>query len=40
MFRRRLVSNEWNLSDDGRFSVKQEKGVHAFHRMYGEWMKD
>jgi len=22
----------------GRFSVKQEKGVHAFHRMYGEWM--
>ncbi len=24
----------------GRFSVKQEKGVHAFHRMYGEWMKE
>jgi choline monooxygenase len=24
----------------GRFSAKQEKGVHAFHRMYGEWMKD
>jgi choline monooxygenase len=23
----------------GRFSVKQEKGVHAFHRMYTEWMK-
>lgn len=23
----------------GRFSVKQEKGVHAFHRMYGEFMK-
>ena len=23
----------------GRFSVKQEKGVHAFHRMYAEWMK-
>ncbi len=23
----------------GRFSVKQEKGVHAFHRMYGECMK-
>jgi len=22
----------------GRFSVKQEKGVHAFHRMYGELM--
>ena len=22
----------------GRFSVKQEAGVHAFHRMYGEWM--
>jgi len=22
----------------GRFSVKQEKGVHAFHRMYGEFM--
>jgi len=22
----------------GRFSVKQEKGVHAFHRMYGEVM--
>jgi choline monooxygenase len=20
----------------GRFSVKQEKGEHAFHRMYGE----
>lgn len=24
----------------GRYSVKQEKGVHAFHRMYAEWMKD
>jgi len=23
----------------GRYSVKQEKGVHAFHRMYAEWMK-
>jgi choline monooxygenase len=23
----------------GRYSVKQEKGVHAFHRMYSEWMK-
>jgi choline monooxygenase len=23
----------------GRFSVKQEKGVHAFHRMYAEAMK-
>jgi len=23
----------------GRFSVKQEKGVHAFHRMYAEEMK-
>ncbi len=23
----------------GRFSVKQEKGVHAFHRMYGECMQ-
>jgi choline monooxygenase len=23
----------------GRFSVKQEKGVHAFHRIYAEWMK-
>jgi len=23
----------------GRFSVKQEKGVHAFHRMYGEFMQ-
>ncbi len=23
----------------GRFSVKQEKGVHAFHRMYLEWTK-
>jgi len=23
----------------GRFSVKQEKGVHAFHRMYGEMMQ-
>jgi choline monooxygenase len=22
----------------GRFSVKHEKGVHAFHRMYAEWM--
>ncbi|HEY6373757.1 MAG TPA: aromatic ring-hydroxylating dioxygenase subunit alpha [Candidatus Sulfotelmatobacter sp.] len=24
----------------GRFSVKQEKGVHAFHRMYGELMRE
>ncbi len=24
----------------GRFSVKQEKGVHAFHRMYAEMMAD
>jgi len=24
----------------GRFSVKQEKGVHAFHRMYGEMMAE
>jgi choline monooxygenase len=24
----------------GRFSVKQEKGVHAFHRMYGEFMQE
>jgi choline monooxygenase len=24
----------------GRFSVKQEKGVHAFHRMYAEWMRE
>ena len=24
----------------GRFSVKQEKGVHAFHRMYEEFMKE
>jgi choline monooxygenase len=23
----------------GRFSVKQEKGVHAFHRMYAEWIR-
>jgi choline monooxygenase len=23
----------------GRFSVKQEKGVHAFHRMYAQAMK-
>ena len=23
----------------GRFSVKQEKGVHGFHRMYAEFMK-
>jgi choline monooxygenase len=23
----------------GRFSVKQEKGVHAFHRMYGKFMR-
>ncbi|MGO9648356.1 MAG: SRPBCC family protein [Terriglobales bacterium] len=23
----------------GRYSVKQEKGVHAFHRMYAEVMK-
>jgi choline monooxygenase len=23
----------------GRFSVTQEKGVHAFHRMYAEWMR-
>ena len=24
----------------GRFSVKLEKGVHAFHRMYAEWMRE
>ncbi len=24
----------------GRFSVKQEKGVHAFHRMYAERMRE
>jgi choline monooxygenase len=24
----------------GRFSVKQEKGVHAFHRMYGAWFRE
>ena len=24
----------------GRFSVKQEKGVHAFHRMYVECMRE
>ena len=24
----------------GRFSVTQERGVHAFHRMYAEWMGD
>jgi len=24
----------------GRFSVKQEKGVHAFHRMYAELMRE
>ena len=24
----------------GRFSVKQEKGVHAFHRMYAEYMQE
>ena len=24
----------------GRFSVKQEKGVHAFHRMYADWVKE
>jgi choline monooxygenase len=24
----------------GRFSVKQEKGVHAFHRMFAEMMED
>ncbi len=23
----------------GRFSVRQERGVHAFHRMYAAWMK-
>jgi choline monooxygenase len=23
----------------GRFSVKQEKGVHAFHRMYADLMR-
>lgn len=23
----------------GRYSAKQEKGVHAFHRMYGAWME-
>jgi len=24
----------------GRYSVKQEKGVHAFHRMYAEIMNE
>ena len=24
----------------GRYSVKQERGVHAFHRMYAEAMKE
>jgi hypothetical protein len=24
----------------GRFSATQEKGVHAFHRMYAEQMKN
>jgi len=24
--------------DSGRYSVRQEKGVHAFHRMYRELM--
>ena len=24
----------------GRFSVTQERGVHAFHRLYAEWMGD
>lgn len=24
----------------GRFRVRQEKGVHAFHRMYAEWMRE
>jgi phenylpropionate dioxygenase-like ring-hydroxylating dioxygenase large terminal subunit len=24
----------------GRFSAKQEKGVHAFHRMYAKMMSD
>ena len=24
----------------GRYSVKQEKGVHAFHRMYADFMKE
>jgi choline monooxygenase len=24
----------------GRYSVKQEKGVHAFHRMYADVMQD
>ena len=24
----------------GRYSVKQEKGVHAFHQMYREWMAE
>jgi choline monooxygenase len=24
----------------GRYSVGQESGVHAFHRMYAEWMRD
>jgi choline monooxygenase len=23
----------------GRYSVKQEKGVHAFHRMYEQFMR-
>jgi Ring hydroxylating alpha subunit (catalytic domain) len=23
----------------GRFSAKQEKGVHQFHRLYAEWLE-
>ncbi len=35
--RRSLRSRSYSR---GRFSVKQEKGVHAFHRMYAECMKE
>jgi len=36
MVQRNLRSRSYSR---GRFSVKQEKGVHAFHRMYAERMK-
>ena len=34
----RVQKNLRSRSYSRRFSVKQEKGVHAFHRMYAEWM--
>ena len=38
-------SSDWqtaksNFQQGMAYSVKQEKGVHAFHRMYAEFMRE